>query len=175
MTKSIPREFIQQVLNRIDIVDLIDGRVPLKKKSGSNYFACCPFHSEKSASFSVSQNKQFYHCFGCGAHGNAIDFLMQHQRLNFPEAIEALAKQLGIEVPRTSQQTQKAANTTNLYELLDQVTHYYQQNLKNNAPAIEYLKKRGLTGEIVKEFEVGYALPGWEHLLQTIGITPPIK
>src|SRR5579872_1711032 len=102
MANQIPREFIQQLLSRIDIVDLIDNRIPLRKKSGNNYFARCPFHNEKSASFSVSQPKQFYYCFGCGAHGNAIDFMMQHERLSFPEAIEMLARLAGMEVPRTN-------------------------------------------------------------------------
>src|SRR5579872_7636392 len=102
MANRIPREFIQLLLSRIELVDLIDGRVPLRKKSANNYFACCPFHTEKSASFSVSQNKQFYYCFGCGAHGNAIDFVMQQDRLNFPEAVETLARYVGMEVPKTA-------------------------------------------------------------------------
>src|SRR5436853_2037440 len=100
MPKHIPREFIQQLLDRVEIIDLIDSRVPLKKKSSNNYFACCPFHTEKSPSFSASQKKQFFHCFGCGAHGNAIDFVMQYDRLEFPEAIELLAKQIGLEIPQ---------------------------------------------------------------------------
>src|SRR6478736_6105402 len=100
MSGTIPRDFIDQLLNRVELVDLIDSRVTLRKKSGSNYFACCPFHNEKSPSFSVSQSKQFYYCFGCGAHGNAIDFLMQSDHMSFPEAIEALARHAGMEVPK---------------------------------------------------------------------------
>src|SRR5579862_7955163 len=122
----IPREFIQLLLARTELVDLIDGRVPLRKKSNNNYFACCPFHTEKSASFSVSQNKQFYYCFGCGAHGNAIDFLMQFDRLSFPEAIEALAKQAGMEIPHESKAPVKTANHDDIYELLENITKYYQ-------------------------------------------------
>jgi DNA primase len=172
---TIPREFIQQLLNRIDIVDLIDGRVPLKKKSGNNYFACCPFHTEKSASFSVSQNKQFYHCFGCGAHGNAIDFLMQHDRLEFPEAIELLAKQLGMEVPRQSHTPEKTTQHTSLYELLEKVTTYYQTLLKQESKAINYLKNRGLSGQVAKDFSIGYSFHGWDHLLQQFGKNPALK
>lgn len=143
MADRIPREFIHQLLNRIEIVDLIDARVPLKKKSGNNYFACCPFHTEKSASFSVSQAKQFYHCFGCGAHGNAIDFLMQHERMEFPEAIEALAKQAGLEIPRESSRTPtKLASNTNLYELLENATQFYQKELRQTPRAIDYFKNR---------------------------------
>src|SRR5579872_7515194 len=99
MANRIPREFIQLLLSRIELVDLIDSKVPLRKKSSNNYFACCPFHNEKSPSFSVSQNKQFYYCFGCGAHGNALDFLMQFDHLTFPEAVDTLAKQAGMEIP----------------------------------------------------------------------------
>src|SRR5579872_3983176 len=104
MANHIPRDFIEQLLARIDLVDLIDGRITLRKKTGSNFFACCPFHQEKSASFSVSQTKQFYYCFGCGAHGNAIDFLIHYDRLSFPEAVEALAKQLGLALPHSKTQ-----------------------------------------------------------------------
>jgi len=105
MADIIPREFIELILAKVDLVDLINLQVPLRKKSGSNYFARCPFHNEKSASFSVSQQKQFYYCFGCGAHGNAIDFFMQHDRMNFPEAVEALARHAGMEVPKSANST----------------------------------------------------------------------
>lgn len=166
MAQQIPREFIQLLLSRTDIVDLIDGRVPLRKKSSNNYFACCPFHNEKSASFSVSQNKQFYYCFGCGAHGNAIDFLMNFDRLNFPEAIEALAKHVGVEVPRESVSYVKPAVNNDNYDLLANVSKYYQTQLKQAEHAIEYLKKRGISGLIAKEFGIGFAPPGWDHVLQ---------
>lgn len=178
MSTRIPREFIHELLNRIEIVDLIDGRVPLKKKSGNNYFACCPFHTEKSASFSVSQSKQFYHCFGCGAHGNAIDFLMQFDRLNFPEAIETLAKQAGMEIPSESTAahvSEKSYKQTNLYELMEQITQFYQAQLRQHERAIEYLKKRGLSGQIAKDFALGFAPPGWDHVLQNFGKTNPLK
>src|SRR5204862_2199419 len=110
------------LLAKIDLVDLINTQIPLRKKSGSNYFARCPFHNEKSASFSVSQPKQFYYCFGCGAHGNAIDFMMQHDHLNFPEAIEALARQVGMEVPHSGSIVKKDDSLPALYELVIHVT-----------------------------------------------------
>src|SRR4029078_12685997 len=140
MTKErIPREFINQLLTRVDIVDLIDSRVPLRKKSNNNYFACCPFHTEKSASFSVSQHKQFYYCFGCGAHGNAIDFLMQYDKLSFPEAIEALAKHAGLEIPHQSRKITKPNINYDIYELLASITKYYQTELRKSERAIDYL------------------------------------
>jgi DNA primase len=171
----IPREFIQQLLARVDIVDFIDSRMPLRKKSSNNYFACCPFHAEKSASFSVSQNKQFYYCFGCGAHGNAIDFLMQYDKLSFPEAIESLAKLTGMEIPRETTSSRKPNVNPDLYDLLTQVSKYYQTELRQSPVAIEYLKKRGLSGTIAKDFGIGYAPPGWDHVLQTLGKTHPLK
>src|SRR5476651_1375127 len=109
MSEHIPRDFIDQLLNRVDIVDYIDTRITLRKKTGSNFFACCPFHNEKSASFSVSQTKQFYYCFGCGAHCNAIDFMINYDRLSFPEAVEALAKQLGLSVPHSKSQDKSSS------------------------------------------------------------------
>ena len=175
-TQSIPREFIQLLLSRTDIVDLIDGRVPLRKKSANNYFACCPFHAEKSASFSVSQAKQFYYCFGCGAHGNAIDFLMNYDRLSFPESVEALAKLAGLEIPRESNYTpKKAVINTDGYELLATIAKYYQTQLRQSEIAINYLKHRGVSGEIAKEFVIGYAAAGWDHVLQAFGNTPQLK
>lgn len=175
-TQHIPREFIQLLLSRVDIVDLIDGRVPLRKKSANNYFACCPFHTEKSASFSVSQPKQFYYCFGCGAHGNAIDFLMNYDRLTFPEAVESLAKVVGIEVPREHAVAPKSAvvNTDN-YALLHTIAKHYQNQLREADNAIDYLKQRGISGVMAKEFGIGYAPPGWENVLQTFGTTPALK
>lgn len=170
MSEHIPRDFIQQLLSRIEIVDLVDSRVSLKKKSGNNYFACCPFHSEKSASFSVSQHKQFYYCFGCGAGGNAIDFIMQMDHLSFPEAIEVLAKQAGIEVPREKgPYTQKRPSYENLYTLLTQASQYYQQALRESSRVIDYLKKRGITGQTAKTFELGFSPATWDHLLQAFG------
>src|SRR5579872_117414 len=175
MANRIPREFIQLLLSRIELVDLIDGRVPLRKKSANNYFACCPFHTEKSASFSVSQNKQFYYCFGCGAHGNAIDFLMQYDRLEFPEAIEALARQAGLEVPREAGTVSRPVVSDHFYTLLEDAAKFYQQQLKQSPTAIDYLKKRGLSGEMAKEFGLGFAPAGWDHLLQTLAKTDALK
>lgn len=175
MTNHIPREFIQQLLDRIEIIDLIDSRVPLKKKSGNNYFACCPFHTEKSPSFSASQKKQFFHCFGCGAHGNAIDFLMQYDRMEFPEAIETLAKQIGMEIPRENVLPEKNIKQNSLYELLEKVSEYYQTQLKQNSSAIDYLKTRGLSGQIAKDFEIGYAPANWENLVPLFGKTASSK
>ena len=172
MTEHIPREFIDQLLNRVDIVDYIDTRITLRKKTGSNFFACCPFHNEKNPSFSVSQVKQFYYCFGCGAHGNAIDFLMQYDRLSFPEAIETLAKQVGMEVPRTKATTfnpERAAAQKTLYDLLEQITKFYQTQLRQHASsqrAVDYLKQRGVSGAVAKDFELGLAPQGWDHVLQ---------
>jgi DNA primase len=172
MSEHIPRDFIDQLLNGVDIVDLIDGRVPLKKKTGSNFFACCPFHSEKNASFSVSQTKQFYYCFGCGAHGNAIDFLIQFDRLSFPEAIETLAQQMGLEVPRQATAfatPNKSAAQKPLYDILEQAAKFFQTQLRQHtqaARAVAYLKERGVSGEIAKDFCLGFAPDSWDSLLQ---------
>ncbi len=166
---SIPREFIDLLLAKIDIVDLIHTHVPLKKKSNSNYFARCPFHNEKSASFSVSHPKQFYYCFGCGAHGNAVDFLMQQDRLNFPEAVEALARIAGLEVPRTAITHKKDESLASLYDLAEQTADFYYNQLKQSDRAIAYLKKRGISGEIAKLFHLGYAPSGWSNALDALG------
>ena len=171
MTNHIPREFIQLLLSRTELVDLVDGRVPLRKKSSNNYFACCPFHTEKSASFSVSQNKQFYYCFGCGAHGNAIDFLMQYDKMDFKEAIETLARQAGMEIPREARSFEKTVVSNDLYDLLEQASKFYQHQLKLSQHAIDYLKQRGLSGEIAKEFGIGFAPAGWDIILQALGKT----
>ncbi len=159
----IPRSFIQDLLNRLDIVDVIERYLPLKK-AGGNYVACCPFHSEKSPSFTVSQAKQFYHCFGCGAHGTAISFVMEHLGLGFVEAVEELAKSLGLEVPheRSGENFQRVA--PDLYEVMQVATRYYREQLKLSGRAIEYLKKRGLSGEIAARFAIGYAPDGWQNL-----------
>jgi len=175
MANRIPREFIQEILARINIVELIDNRIPLQKKSTANYFACCPFHTEKSASFSVSQNKQFYYCFGCGAHGNAIDFLIQYDRLNFTEAVEAIAKIVGLEVPKTTSQSIQVKIAPDLYTLLDKVAQFYQTNLRTNKVAIDYLKQRGLTGEIAREFNLGFAPAGWDNLIKNLGNSAALR
>jgi len=156
VSNLIPREFINEIIARTDIVELIDARVPLKK-TGRNHQACCPFHAEKSPSFTVSAQKQFYHCFGCGASGNAIGFLMAYEKMEFVDAIEALAKQLGLEVPRSEQEKNKKKYSQDLYEPLQKTKVFYEKSLRSAPDAIQYLKNRGLTGEIVKKYHIGYA------------------
>ena len=161
----IPKSFIQDLLNRLDIVDVIERYVPLKK-AGANFVACCPFHNEKSPSFTVSQSKQFYHCFGCGAHGTAIGFVMEHVGLGYVEAIEDLARNAGLEVPHERSATgdiyQKIA--PDLYEVMQTATRYYRERLKQSPRAIDYLKQRGLSGEIAARFGLGYAPDDWQNL-----------
>ncbi|MFZ3019630.1 MAG: DNA primase, partial [Gallionella sp.] len=161
----IPKSFIQDLLNRLDIVDVVERHVPLKK-AGANYVACCPFHNEKSPSFTVSQSKQFYHCFGCGAHGTAIGFVMEHVGLGFVEAVEELARGAGMEVPHERSSAgeiyQKVA--PDLYEVMQVATRYYREQLKQSPRAIDYLKRRGLSGEIAARFGIGYAPEGWQSL-----------
>src|SRR5690606_25150834 len=161
----IPESFIQELLNRVDIVDVVDRNVPLKK-AGANYSACCPFHNEKSPSFTVSPTKQFYHCFGCGAHGTAISFLMEHQGLSFVEAVHELAKVGGLIVPQESRDFDRPEQKAipGFQEILQQASNYYRIQLKKSAQAIEYLKARGLTGEVAARFQMGYAPSGWHNL-----------
>ncbi len=164
MAGKIPQHFIDEVLSRTDIVDVIDARVTLKKR-GNNHVACCPFHNEKSPSFNVSQQKQFYHCFGCGQSGSAISFLMNYENMHFVDAIEQLAENLGLEVPREGGDQPRPFNESKpLYELLDSVSQFFQQQLKEHPPAIEYLKNRGLSGETAQRFGIGYAPDGWDAL-----------
>ncbi|MCL5261262.1 MAG: DNA primase [Gammaproteobacteria bacterium] len=158
----IPQSFIDNLLSRIDIIDVIGSRIKLKK-AGSNYSALCPFHTEKTPSFTVSQSKQFYHCFGCGVHGSAITFIMQFEKLSFVEAVESLAGQIGLQVPKTSEQSE-TTNFTEIYCVLEDVAKLYQNQLPHAERAIKYLKSRGLTGEICKRFGIGYALPDWDNL-----------
>lgn len=164
MAGKIPQPFIDQVLNQTDIVDLIDGYVELKQK-GREYTACCPFHHEKTPSFTVSPDKQFYHCFGCGAHGTAISFLIEHEGLQFVEAIEVLATKLGLDIPREAGFT-KTDNNQSLYHALDIANQYYQQQLRNSEPAITYLKQRGITGHIADLFDIGYAPEGYDNIVK---------
>jgi DNA primase len=169
MTGRIPKHFIDELLARVDIVSTIEARVPLKR-AGTNYVACCPFHNEKTPSFSVSQSKQFYHCFGCGVHGSAIGFLMEYDRLSFPEAIESLARSAGMEVPKEAVlQSSQTEEFKPLYDLMLNVSEYYRQQLKKGQIAIDYLKKRGLSGETAKAFGIGYAPPGWDNVLLNFG------
>ena len=167
MYNQIPEDFIEEVLARTDLVGLIHSRVPLKR-SGKNFSACCPFHKEKTPSFSVSPDKQFYHCFGCGASGNAITFLRDYERMHFVDAVSSLAKAASLEVP-TSQthSSQKKASTRPLLDILDRAQTYYCEQLKNpaiNQRPIQYLRKRQITGSIAKEFAIGYAPQGWDNL-----------
>ncbi len=172
MAGRIPQQFIDELISRVDIVDVIDARVPLKKK-GHEHVACCPFHNEKTPSFTVSQTKQFYHCFGCGAHGTALGFLMEYEHLDFVEAVEKLAADLGQTVPREGgDSAPRGPSPQPLYELMEQSAHYYQQQLRRHPQrqrAIDYLKKRGLSGEVAATFGIGYAPDGKGHLLTALG------
>ncbi|NOT68853.1 MAG: DNA primase [Methylophilaceae bacterium] len=166
----IPEVFIQELINRIDIVDVIDKSVPLKK-AGANYIACCPFHNEKSPSFTVSPVKQFYHCFGCGASGTAIGFLMEHQGLSFVEAVHELAKMAGMTVPQearsaSAENAEPLSQRTvlNMHEVLQHAANYYRGELKKSTRAIDYLKERGLTGEVAARFQIGFAPSDWQNL-----------
>jgi len=167
MAGRIPQQFIQELLSRVDIADIVGERVQLKK-TGQNYMACCPFHNEKTASFSVSPSKQFYHCFGCGVHGSAISFLMEYDRLDFVEAVKQLAARAGVEVPRDGVATAPSQDYQPLYTTLEAAAKYYAAQLREPtaAAAVDYLKARGLTGAIAQEYGIGYAPAGWDHLLQ---------
>ncbi|MEE4074386.1 MULTISPECIES: DNA primase [Pseudomonas] len=169
MAGLIPQSFIDDLLNRTDIVDVVSSRVQLKK-TGKNFSACCPFHKEKTPSFSVSPDKQFYYCFGCGAGGNALGFIMDHDNLDFPQAVEDLAKAAGMEVPReqgVKGQKPRQPTDSPLYPLLTAAAEFYRQALKNHPTrraAVDYLKGRGLSGEIARDFGLGFAPPGWDNL-----------
>lgn len=170
MAGKIPEQFIQDLLARTDLVELIDARVPLKR-SGSNFMARCPFHNEKTPSFSVNRDKQFYYCFGCGARGTAISFLMDYDRLSFPEAIEALADALGLPVPREQGEgaDRKSAleSAQALYSILEQACRFYRQQLKLHPDArraVEYLRQRGVSGEVAQRYGLGFAPPGYQNL-----------
>ncbi len=172
----IPPSFIQDLLNRVDIVDVVQRYVPLKK-AGANYAACCPFHTEKTPSFTVSPSKQFYHCFGCGAHGTAIGFVMEYAGMGFVEAVKELAAGVGMTVPAmpadaSGQTPWKASGggdeggSEALLAAMQRATQYYRNELKGSEAAIGYLKNRGLSGEIAARFGIGYAPPGWQNLAQ---------
>lgn len=161
----IPQSFVQELLSRVDIVDVIERHVPLKK-SGANYFACCPFHGEKSASFSVSPTKQFYHCFGCGVHGSAVGFLMEYSGLGFVEAVKELASQVGLQVPDDGRHASSIPtdDSTRLFEAMASAARFYREQLRHAPNAIDYLKRRGLSGEIAARFSLGYAPEEWQAL-----------
>ena len=169
MAGLIPQGFIDDLLNRVDLVEVVGERIQLKK-SGRNYSACCPFHQEKTPSFSVSPDKQFYYCFGCGAGGNAIGFIMDHDHLGFPEAVETLARRAGVEVPREASnrpaQPRQPAQSP-LFSILQNASDFYSQALQSHParqPAISYLNKRGISKDIATDFLLGYAPPGWDNL-----------
>ncbi|MCZ7832934.1 MULTISPECIES: DNA primase [Atlantibacter] len=173
MAGRIPRVFINDLLARTDIVDLVDARVKLKKQ-GKNYHACCPFHNEKTPSFTVNGEKQFYHCFGCGAHGNAIDFLMNYDKLEFVETVEELAAMHNLDVPYeagTGPSQIERHQRQNLYQLLDGLSTFYQQSLTqpNASDAREYLSRRGLSADVISRFAIGYAPAGWDNVLKRFG------
>ncbi|MEE8320259.1 MAG: DNA primase [Gammaproteobacteria bacterium] len=172
MAGKIPQQFIDDLLARIDIIDIVDSYVPLRK-AGSNHQALCPFHDEKTPSFTVSQVKQFYHCFGCGMNGTAITFLMEYLHLGFIDAVEELASRAGLQVPREDGFVSHSGDqTTELYELMELVVRFYCQQLREHPQAekaVNYLKQRGITGEIAAQYEVGYAPQGWDNLIKTLG------
>ncbi len=168
MAGRIPQSFINELLARVDIVDVIERRIPLKK-TGKNYSACCPFHNEKTPSFSVSPDKQFYYCFGCGVSGNALTFIMEYEGQEFVDSIESLAQDMGMEVVREDYQGPQVDPVKHLFPVMEKVADYYQQQLKTNPSAkkaIEYLKNRGLSGQIAKQYAIGYAPDGWQNLIQ---------
>ena len=170
MAGRIPQTFIDELIARADIVEIVGSRVPLKK-AGREYKACCPFHDEKTASFWVSPDKQFYHCFGCGAHGTALGFLMNYEQLPFPEAVEELAGRLGLEVPHEGGGAGPPRAQEELTELLGRVAGFYQENLAGSERALSYLRGRGLDAAIAERFRIGYAPDAWNEVLRRFGAT----
>lgn len=173
MTGRIPQNFIDEVLRRTDIVDLIGASIRLKK-TGKNYSACCPFHNEKSPSFSVNREKQFYHCFGCGASGNALSFVMQHEHREFIDGLEYLANKAGMSLPETSQQ-QNQVSRQPLYDILEAAAQFFEQQLQHSPQrdkAQAYLQKRGLDSATIQQWRIGYAPAGWDNLVKALADTP---
>ncbi|MGH8214921.1 MAG: DNA primase [Rhodanobacteraceae bacterium] len=168
MSGLIPERFIDELLARVDIVDVVQQRVPLKR-AGREWTACCPFHDERTPSFTVSPAKQFYHCFGCGAHGSAIKFLMDYDRLEFPDAVEELAQTVGVAVPREGGPARPREDRTDLYALLDGAAGFYQEQLPKNEAARAYCKKRGLDKDIIERFRIGWAPGGWDAVKRALG------
>lgn len=179
MAGFIPQSFIDDLLSRADIVDVVGASVTLRK-TGKNYSGLCPFHQEKTPSFSVEPDKQFYYCFGCGKGGNAIGFVMDYENIEYPQAIEALASSMGMEVPReeSAQLQQQREKNLELYDILQKASSYYQQQLRQHPEknsVIKYLKDRGLSGEIARDFKLGFAPPGWQNLLEQLGSSADTK
>ncbi|MBT8090383.1 MAG: DNA primase [Gammaproteobacteria bacterium] len=170
MSGLIPQDFIDDLIARADIVEVVGRRVPLKK-AGREFKACCPFHDEKTPSFTVSPGKGFYHCFGCGAHGTAIGFLMEFDHMSFVEAIESLAGSMGVEVPR-SESDKPARRYDELFSLMDTVAKHWQSAMKDTPAAVAYLKERGIDGATAKRFGIGYAADGWSNVLDKFGQSP---
>lgn len=173
MAGLIPQTFIDDLLARADIIEVVDKRVTLKK-SGKNYSACCPFHKEKTPSFSVQPERQFYYCFGCGAGGNAIGFIMNFDQVDFPQAVESLARDNGMEVPReeSAAATRRQSENSKLFAILVESNQFYQKQLRHHEQrksAVDYLKSRGVSGEVARDFGLGYAPPGWDNLLKAVG------
>ena len=167
MSGLIPQHFIDDLIARADIVEVLSSRLQLKK-AGREFKACCPFHDEKTPSFTVSPTKGFYHCFGCGAHGTALGFLMEHDHLSFPDAVESLAHMIGMTVPREDSQ-RPARRYDELFELMQEVERYFEAALKKHPPAIDYLGARGIDRATARRFAIGYAPAGWNHLLDRFG------
>ena len=175
MAGRIPQSFIDTLLDRTDVVEVVDKRIKLKK-TGKNYSARCPFHDEKTPSFSVNPDKQFYYCFGCGAGGNAIGFVMDYDNIDFVQAVENLALSAGLEVPREDnpQYNAKKDQSAPLYTVLQQANQLYQAALRQDRDsnrAVAYLKGRGVSGQVAKHYQIGFAPPGWQHLLEQLGET----
>ena len=175
MAGSIPHGFIEDLLARIDIIDVIEPRLKLKK-AGQNYQALCPFHNEKTPSFSVNQAKQFYYCFGCQESGDALKFLMEHDHIDFVQAVESLAAMVGMEVPREHDNTtpEHRERRKSLYEILLNACAYYKAQLREHqhrSLAVDYLKSRGVSGEIARDFAIGFAPEGWDNLVLKLAVT----
>jgi len=168
MPGLIPERFIDELLARVDIVDVVQPRVPLKR-AGREWTACCPFHDERTPSFYVSPAKQFYHCFGCGAHGSAVRFLMEYEHLEFPDAVEELAQSVGLTVPHEGGPARPREDHTDLYALLDAAATFYQRALPENTAAKAYCKKRGLDAAIIERFRIGWAPGGWDAVKRALG------
>jgi DNA primase len=168
MSGLIPKQFIVDLIDRADVVEVVGRRVQLKK-AGKEFKACCPFHDEKTPSFTVSPSKGFYHCFGCGEHGNALDFLMQYDHMEFVDAIESLANLMGVEVPREESDQRPARSYDALFDLVTRVARYFESELKSNQQAVSYLQARGIDGPTAKTFGIGYAPAGWSNVLDKFG------
>ncbi len=174
MPERIPKDFIESLIESADIAEVIGRRVELKR-AGNEYKACCPFHNEKTPSFTVSPEKGFYHCFGCGAHGTVLDFLMESEQLNFVEAIEEIAKMLGVLVPKSKENVAKSRERNDLKGLLKNISTYYEQNLKGSKKAINYLKSRGIDGKTAKHFALGFSKDSWDDITNKFGVTQEDK